>query len=98
MLGRPAVTSSTLYHIAVFGSLVAGARKNVMLIFVVFLVVETVMGIGVEGVEVVRVVVKRVDGLFVLRRVFLLLMLWVGVLASALEARSRVEEMHTMNL
>jgi hypothetical protein len=77
---------------------VAGARKNVMLIFVVFLVVETVMGIGVEGVEVVRVVVKRVDGLFVLRRVFLLLMLWVGVLASALEARSRVEEMHTMNL
>jgi hypothetical protein len=92
------VISSTLYHIAVFGSLVAGARKNVVLISAALLVVETVMGIGVEGVEVVRVVVKRVDGLFVLRRVFLLLMLWVGVLASALEARSRVEEMHTMNL
>jgi hypothetical protein len=55
---------------------VAAARKNVMLTFAVFLVVETVVGIGVEGVEVVKVVVKRVDGLFVLRRVFLLLMLW----------------------
>jgi hypothetical protein len=92
------VISSVLYHIAVFGSPVAGARKNVMLIFVVFLVVETVVGIGVEGVEVVRVVVKRVGGLFVLRRVFLLLMLWCGVLLYALEGTSKVEETRTMYL
>jgi hypothetical protein len=56
------------------------------------------MGIGVEGVEVVRVVVKRVDGLFVLRRVFLLLMLWCGVLLYALEGTSKVEETRTMYL
>jgi hypothetical protein len=67
------VVSSALYHIAVFGPLVVVARRNVELIFVAPL--GTVVGIVVEGVEVVRVMVKRVGGLFALKRVFLLSML-----------------------
>jgi hypothetical protein len=58
---------------AVFDSLAVDARRSVELIFVAPL--GTVVGIVVGGVEVVRVMVKRVDGLFVPKRVFLLLML-----------------------
>jgi hypothetical protein len=67
------VVSSALYHMAVFDSLAVDARRSVELIFVAPL--GTVVGIVVGGVEVVRVMVKRVDGLFVPKRVFLLLML-----------------------
>jgi hypothetical protein len=71
------VVSSALCYIAAFESLVVDARRYVELTFAVLLVVQIVEGIEVEVVIDAMAVVKHADVPFVLKRVFLLSMLWV---------------------
>lgn len=74
---HPAAVLSRLYRVAVYVTLVASAKKHVTLIFepAALLAVEIVAGSGV-GI-VAKAVVRRGNGLFVLRKAFLLLMLFV---------------------
>lgn len=64
-----------LYDTAVFEKLVVGARRNVEWTFAALLVVKIEEDIEVEVVIAAMAVAKRVDELFVLKRVFLLSML-----------------------
>ena len=80
MSGPPVAVSSAPFRVAIFEAFVVDARKNVTSTFVVaLLALEIVVRIDFENVVAVRAAVRRVGGLFVRGRAFLLLMLLCSV-------------------